>query len=268
MMLDDIVARKSYGYDIFFRIVDKSHSGIYLLHSVDFRLRATSLREDLVNIKKDTFLEFKQSFRGNLEKKIEALLQDRKEIYDENKFSIKAGKVLHIDADREYLNICTKYYKMLNIPIVGMQIEESNQASQIADLLKEYMPDILVITGHDSIKNGADIHNVENYKSSKYFIETVKMARLFNPSKDSLVIIAGACQSYYEGLIEAGANIASSPQRTLIHALDPLFVAEKVSYTNVNIVLSIDQLTKTTITGIDGIGGYETRGTCRKGNFI
>lgn len=262
-MIGDIVARKSYGGDMLFRVADNRE--ICLLRSIDFRLSATSPANDLINIKKDELSKFKQLFNRSVEEKIKNLLQERIAIYGADKFAIKPGKVLHIDADREYLNICKKYYEVLAIPAVSVQVEENNQTTEMQDLLKKYTPDILIVTGHDSIKNGADISNIENYKSSKYFIQAVKTARLFNPSKDSLIIIAGACQSYYEGLIEAGANIASSPQRTLIHALDPLFVAEKISYSSVNNMLNIDEIIKNTITGATGIGGYESRGTCRKG---
>ena len=41
------------------------------------------------------------------------------------------------------------------------------------------------------------------------------------PSLDQLVIFAGACQSHFESLIQAGANFASSPSRVNIHALRP-----------------------------------------------
>lgn len=47
-----------------------------------------------------------------------------------------------------------------------------------------------------------------------------------------MVIFAGACQSYYEGLILAGANFASSPARILIDFIDPLIVAERVAITD------------------------------------
>ena len=34
-----------------------------------------------------------------------------------------------------------------------------------------------------------------------------------------LIIVAGACQSHFEALLQAGANFASSPGSVLIHAL-------------------------------------------------
>lgn len=82
---------------------------------------------------------------------------------------------------------------------------------------------------------------------------------------DQLVIFAGACQSNYEALIEAGANFASSPERVMIHALDPVFICEKIAYSSVQNLLSIEDILENTITGIKGIGGFQTRGKYRKG---
>ena len=39
----------------------------------------------------------------------------------------------------------------------------------------------------------------------------------------------GACQSYFEAIMEAGADFASSPGRILIDFIDPIIVAEKVA---------------------------------------
>ncbi len=78
--------------------------------------------------------------------------------------------------------------------------------------------DILIITGHDGmIKRGKEFNNIYNYRNSKYFIQTVKEARRYDKEVNkNLVIFAGACQSYFEALISAGANFASSPARILI----------------------------------------------------
>ena len=82
------------------------------------------------------------------------------------------------------------------------------------------------------IKKGKDYHNIYNYRNSKYFIQTVKEARRYDEEKHNhLVIFAGACQSYFEAIISAGANFASSPARILIDFLDPLVIAEKVAFT-------------------------------------
>ena len=77
-----------------------------------------------------------------------------------------------------------------------------------------------------------EYNDIYNYRNSRHFIETVKQARKFEKvSKKKLVIFAGACQSYFEALISAGANFASSPARILIDFLDPLIVAKNVAET-------------------------------------
>ena len=77
----------------------------------------------------------------------------------------------------------------------------------IFDLLKEYKPDILVLTGHDGMLKGMqNFRNLDNYRNSKYFVEAVKKAREYEPSYDNLVIFAGACQSHFEAIINGGAN--------------------------------------------------------------
>ena len=80
------------------------------------------------------------------------------------------------------------------------------------------------------IKSGARYTDIYNYRNSRHFIETVKEARKYDQKNDkNLVIFAGACQSYFEALMEAGANFASSPARILIDFLDPLIVAKSVA---------------------------------------
>ena len=57
------------------------------------------------------------------------------------------------------------------------------------------------------------------------------MARKYEKSQDELIVIAGACQSNYEELINSGANFASSPKRVNIHALDPAIIAISIAKT-------------------------------------
>ena len=120
------------------------------------------------------------------------------------------------------------YYKKCGLNSIVKNIPEDRQPREVYRLLRMYNPDILVITGHDGmIKKGKDYNNIYNYRNSKYFIDTVQEARRYERDYfKNLVIFAGACQSYYEALISAGANFASSPARILIDFLDPLIVAE------------------------------------------
>ena len=107
--------------------------------------------------------------------------------------------------------------------------------------------------------------DLENYKNSKYFVETVTKLRNYEPSYDELVIFAGACQSCYEAILDAGANFASSPNRVLIHCLDPVFICERIAYTNIGKIVEIQEIINNTITGVEGVGGLQTRGKYREG---
>lgn len=91
------------------------------------------------------------------------------------------------------------------------------------------------------IKAGKSYEDIYNYRNSRYFVQTVKNARNTENNKN-LVIFAGACQSYYEALIDAGANFASSPARILIDFIDPLVVAEKIATTSSNKYLTIGDI--------------------------
>jgi spore coat assembly protein len=177
------------------------------------------------------------------------------------------GKVLHIDGDSDYLSMSMKYYKEQGINVVGKLVTEAEQPRLIKNLLQENAPDIVVITGHDSMQKqgNSSADSIDMYKNSKYFIESVKEARKHQKSLDELVIIAGACQSYYEGILAAGANFASSPARVLIHALDPVMLCRKIAFTPIDKAAPIEEVLKGTMTGVRGIGGIETRGKYRTG---
>ena len=148
----------------------------------------------------------------------------------------------------------------------GVAIPEQEQPKVIVDLVKKYKADIVVLTGHDGmIRSNNDFGDLLNYRNSKYFVESVTNLREYEPNYDDLVIFAGACQSCYESILDAGANFASSPKRVLIHCLDPVFLCERIAYTNIASVVEIEQAIGNTLTGIDGIGGLQTRGKYREG---
>lgn len=144
------------------------------------------------------------------------------------------GKILHLDGDRKYSDKSFRYYKKMGLTAIVKNIPEYKQPSMVYNLLSYYKPDILIVTGHDGmIRKGKNINDIYNYKNSKYFIKTVKEARRYE--KDSgkeLVIFAGACQSFYEAIMMAGANFASSPARIMIDFFDPLVIAEKIATTD------------------------------------
>lgn len=267
----DIVVRKSYGGDLYFRIVEINPYGVVKLAGLNYRVLADAPWQDLQKIYHGPAASLDGLTLIKAEKNIKNILKKR--LQDESQRAAvgesvlkKPGKVLHLDGDPEYLKVCLKYYEQLKIDVVGRTLEEKEHPVQVLPLLKEYRPDILVITGHDSVVKGTtDYRNINNYRNSKHFVDTVKKAREYESNMDQLVIFAGACQSNYEALIEAGANFASSPDRIMIHALDPVFICEKIAYTSMGSILSISEVIENTLTGIRGIGGFQTRGKYREG---
>ena len=82
--------------------------------------------------------------------------------------------------------------------------------------------------------------------------------------KDALIIIAGACQSYYEMLLVSGANFASSPKRLNIHALDPVYIASLTASENVKNYVDIEKIIDKTSHKQGGMGGIDTKGVARR----
>lgn len=262
--IGDIVARKSYGHDVYFRITDvgvrSDGSKIYHLRGLIYRIYADSKGEDLAlqhprqvqqHMRKG-MLEggMRRSARGFLH--LSAISQRARG---------KSGRILHIDSSSDYLDMCLKYYDDANLNVTGRVIPESDQPRNIRQLLAGTGADILVVTGHDGIKkDSTKLNSLDSYRNSKYYIQSVAEARKYEPSLDRLCIFAGACQSYYEGIMEAGANFASSPGRILIHALDPAKVGDRVALTDSRAVVTPEQLATITQSGSKGIGGIRTKG--------
>ncbi|ABR32576.1 MULTISPECIES: sporulation peptidase YabG [Clostridium] len=279
MEIGDIVVRKSYNKDITFKIIDiKDSGGKYniILKGINIRIIADASLDDLEMAEEDTGSQDKilntrvneaikkaMILRGDLRDKVEK----SPKIKTKNELMFgRPGKILHVDGDSEYMETCLKVYKQLSLDAVGRAIAEKDQPEVIVDLVKEIKPDIVVLTGHDSVlREPRDYLNLDNYRNSRYYLESVKNLRNYNSSYDELVIFAGACQSCYERILDVGANFASSPNRVLIHCLDPVFVCEKIAYTRIDKVVSITDVIENTITGIKGVGGLQTRGKYREG---
>jgi len=277
MKIGDIVARKSYNRDIMFKIVgfsiDNKNEKFAILKGVAFRIIADSYLDDLEVINTSDIKDIL------IDKSVEALLYKSMRSAQERQKGIgmlatklqanpniygMPGKVLQIDGDKDYLKICLDVYTELGIPAVGVAIPEANQYKEVIGLLEKHNPDILVITGHDALTSRkGNMTDLNNYKNSLNFIKSVKQARRWEPNLDNLVIFAGACQSNYEQIIRAGANYASSPGRIMIHALDPVFVVEKIACSRIDTIVPIEEVIEQTVTGIKGIGGSETRGKFR-----
>ena len=110
------------------------------------------------------------------------------------------------------------------------------------------------------IKNGTNFHDIYNYRNSRYFINTVIEAKKWMEEGHDLVIFAGACQSFFEAIIDSGANFASSPGRILIDFMDPLVVAEKVAVTDDNKFISIKDIEPDLRDGIKAVNGIGAKG--------
>lgn len=285
LRIGDIVARKSYGCDVLFKVTDIKKVGnesIVTLKGITYRIEADAPESDLVIQSRNKVEEYTRRIDRNVEIVEKKVKQIRDNTYmrsaylkkanfrntskDEKKSFLKFGKILHVDGDEGYLDICIKEYNKFGVSAVGKYLPEKDQPSRIIALLETYRPDILVLTGHDGLlKNHENLFDLSSYRNSRYFVEAVRAARKYEADMDSLIIFAGACQSYYAELIKAGANYASSPQREMIHALDPVLVCVKFAITKIDRVLEPYDIVASTITGQKGIGGVATRGRAREG---
>lgn len=242
------VTRKSYDNDILFKVISV-RDGICYLKGNEVRLLADSPIEDLRIVEEENVV-------------LTEISEDSKEEkLERNDFFYLPAKIMHIDGDSEFLERCLKFYKEAGIYAIGKKIKEDKIYQQIGMLLREYNPDIVIITGHDAFyKNDKNSPNQKKYKNSDYFIKAVNEARKYEKSHEKLVIIAGACQSDYESLIKAGANYASSPKRVNIHALDPAIIAKTLALTERDKPIDLIEMLNKTKYGKDGIGGIQSNG--------
>lgn len=261
--IGDIVTRKSYGEDLLFKVVNiKSNcdgSTCYVLRGLSSRIEADSNADDL--LMQDARVAYSEALKELRLTKI--TIESTIPVFKSFLYRLKKkpGIILHIDSAQDFMDQCIDFYKQSSIKCFGKWVSESKQPSVIKQYLNTYKPDILVVTGHDGLKKGAqNMHSIESYANSAYYIDAVKIARRYQPDPDKLCIFAGACQSYYEAIMDAGANFASSPKRVLINALDPAIVAQKISTTDRSTLLTPKSVISLTITGNSGIGGKDTRG--------
>lgn len=280
--IGDVVARKSYQLDLLFRVIDLKTTAtgeqLAILYGDEVRLIADADCIDLIVVDEEeksnrklkeqeiidqSTLLFRQDYQ---------LLREKQEYYATSSYSHNEeffhipGRVLHVDGDPHYLQKCLSLYEKIGVPVNGVHISENEMPDKINGLLDKYRPDILVITGHDAYsKQKGDIDDLNAYRHSKQFVQTVRNARQKVPHLDQLVIFAGACQSHFESLIRSGANFASSPSRVNIHALDPVYIVAKVSFTPFVERMNVWDVLRNTLTREKGLGGIETKGVLRTG---
>ena len=276
----DIVARKSYNYDVIFKITKINSNDYIELAGLTVRIIATAPSYDLKKIDDD---ELNKRLKSEEQSRTERLSRcytninkrfnynnyynqlgynDNPNIFKKDTVLKRPGIVLHIDGDSEYTEKCRESYRKMGLTVYAYNIPESEQYKHVYSLLQKIRPNILILTGHDAfIRKRNDIYNIDNYKNSRYYIQAVLEARRYEHNLDNLVIFAGACQSYYEAIISAGANFASAPKRVLIDMMDPIIVAEAIAYTPVDQFIPLANIISNTREGIKGIGGLETRRT-------
>lgn len=240
----DIVTRISHNNDVIFKIM-KIDGNVAYLKGIDVRLCADSYVDDL--LPSDSL---SKPDDRNFYKKIDSLRN-----FERSDFFYIPGKILHVDGDKEYLDRCLDFYKKANVLAFGVYSPEKEMAQNIKKYLDDINPDIVVITGHDSLI----------MQNSKYFADAIKECRKYQRDYDKLIIIAGACQSDYDKLIKSGANFASSPKKVNIHALDPSIIALTLSLSDKNKDIDLISLLDKTECGTDGIGGVNTRGVMTTG---
>ncbi len=278
----DIVGRISYNKDVIFEITKiiktSSNNEICILKGITERIVADSPPEDLEIMDKRIVSKKIKSIEDKIENRIQKCIKcGEYNIKRKNKMfyfinnekrgenqNIYTGKILHLDGDRKYSEKAAKYYKSLGLEAIVKNVPENKQVIMVKTLLDRYKPDILILTGHDGmIRKGTDFNNVYNYRNSRHFINTVNEARKWERTQEkNLAIFAGACQSYYEAIILAGANFASSPKRIMIDFIDPLIVAEKIAITDSNKYLRIEDIEEEIRegrAGVDGVGSMGKR---------
>lgn len=271
--IGDLVARKSYGGDVSFvvtNIIDREDGKKqYLLRGLMYRILADSTDDDLIRlpprmVRMDMQRSIKAASRYAAKGEGTRSLFPIERIFGRlpiNRVRRRTGKILHIDSSRDFMERCLDYYRQSDVTAVGKVYPESEQHYTVIRLLEQYRPDILVVTGHDALKKNSDnLASLDSYRNSRYYIESVNEARKFEADPDKLCIFAGACQSYYEAIMKAGANFASSPGRILINALDPAIVTNKIATTDSKKYVTPEEVAALTVSGSKGVGGIRTKG--------
>jgi len=190
----DIVGRRSYNSDTMFRI-EEIHGDIAYLKGIFFRLTADAPISDLEIISREEYQRAEQ-IEFDQYRTILPPVMSQMRSYDNGDFYI-SGRILHIDGDEEYLQKSIKLYKYAKVYAQAFAIPEKEMGVRVPELVKKLRPNIVVITGHDALEDKEHEEDLNSYRSSKYFVETVNALREIEPSLDYLIVIAGACQSHF-----------------------------------------------------------------------
>ena len=241
--IGDKVTRKKYNNDIEFEIYKIENDVIYL-KGTSIRLIADCSINDIQKSK-------------NVKKKVSNRHIKR---LDTSKYFYIPGKILHIDSDQNYINQCLELYKDNGLYVKHHCVDEEKMPELISKINNFSEYDVIIITGHDAYYKNKK--NSKNYLNSEYFISAIKKIRKTNKN---VIIIGGACQSDYKGLINSGSTYASSPSHINIHALDPAIVAVDICLTLNDESINLEKTIEKTHYGSKGIGGIKTFGTMKLG---
>lgn len=188
--LGDVVARKSYNYDVIFKIVGINNNREYELCGLTVRIVADSPEEDLKHISSDEvekrikteeksrrerlsrcysnihrkfnnmnyynknkmYMNNMNNVNNNINKNyyIRDPYEDDPNIFKKDTVLKKPGVVLHIDGDPEYTEKCREAYRKMGLTVYAYNIPESEQYRQVYSLLQKIRPNILILTGHDA----------------------------------------------------------------------------------------------------------------------
>lgn len=281
MKLGDLVVRNSYGGDVLFR-VEEFRQTTAVLKGTDYRLLADAPLGDLSVVPHPESVRATQQVRVKVSATMQRMVQEQLRqqqvqrdnvvqqhgIQRDQAYFELPGRVLHLDGDGNYMKKSMQLYQQMRVPAHGLHANEAQMADILQRLLPQVRPDIVVITGHDGVlkhRPKEELYHLTSYKNSQNFVNAVRVARDYEKSRDGLIVVAGACQSHFEALLQAGANFASSPGRILIHALDPVYIAIKSSFTPMRETINLAEVIQGTISGVDGVGGIETLGSHRVG---
>ena len=248
--INDYVSRVSYNHDIVFKIIEIEND-VAILEGYQKRLIATSLLSDLIYVDDGRLKEVEEESRFRI-KGIKKLSRHKLHM---------TGKILHIDADKDYLDKCLKLYEELSLPAYGVYMDEKDIKTHILDLINQLDPDVIILTGHDSY-NKKGIKELGNYRNTIDYVEAVKQIRKCY-SKDHMFVFAGACQSNFEAIMASGANFASSPKRVNIDAYDPAIIAIKAATTPFNEIINLEEIVDLLESKKNGISGVESYGKMR-----
>ena len=138
--IGDLVTRYSHGNDLVFSILSIKDNICYL-KGINVRLIADADIDDLKACDNPDKIENEDDFLDRIKPSFELERDD---------YFYVPGKILHIDSDEDYLNRCLNYYRDAHLEVVGINKSEPDIVNDIRDLLEEYNPNIIVITGHDA----------------------------------------------------------------------------------------------------------------------